>query len=314
MSYTTAPKTAVSHLVILCSLATQKGCYTEPPARPAVSLPALIAALSDGPIQIHPATLPQRSVSAAIAAQAAQTSIGVRYSKARAWPVAFTDRENLSRPGVNLLCWLLASSQPFTLPLANEFAPKRTLRRETLYVVINARTGVIVEAFSKPRVAWWRRVLVTNEAHVLETNKQDQTAFPAIVPPRLPLARPFAPSASDRSPDLTARFGGREDQVIARYFVFTDLGSKMLHIPGSTEFQYEFIHQPVWYLCLDGLNTPIGGPVMLPALSLPPPMFYEKPGSVRIPRSEELSTAINAATGDCFSTLLSRNGRQVDKF
>lgn len=280
----------------------------------AASLPALIRALSDGPIQVHSAVLPKGVVSAEAAVQAAQKSIGVPFSKAQAWPVAFTDSENLSRPGTNLPCWLLASSQHFTLPLADEFAAKGALRRETLYAVINARTGIIIEAFSKPRVAWWRRVVVTNEAHVLEMNKQAQTAFPAIVPPRLPLARPFAPSASEHSRDLTERFGGRADQFISRYFVFTDLSSKMLHTPGSTEFQYEFIHQPVWYLCLDGLNTPIGGPVMLPAPSLPPPMSYEKPGTVPFPRQEECSTAVNAATGECFSTSLSRNGRQVDMF
>lgn len=276
----------------------------------AVSLSALKTALSDGPIQVHPAVLPKGTVSAGAAVQAAQKSIGVPFGKAQAWPVAFTDRENLSRPGTNLPCWLLASSQHFTLPLADEFAAKGALRRETLYAVINAQTGIIIEAFSKPRVAWWRRVVVTNEAYVLETNKQDQTAFPAIVPPRLPLARPFAPSASDHSRDLTERFGGRADQFIARYFVFTDLGSKMLHTPGSTEFQNEFIHQPVWYLYLDGLNTPIGGPVMISA----PPMPPHENGTVPFPRQEELSTAINAATGACFSTSLSRSGRQVDMF
>ena len=277
---------------------------------PAVSLTALRAALSDGPIQVPPAVLPKGAVSAEAAVQAAQQSVGVPFSKAQAWPVTFTDTENLSRPGTNLPCWLLASSQHFTLPLADEFAPKGTLRRDTLYAVINARTGVIVEAFSKPRVAWWRRVVVTNKAFVLEMNKQDQTAFPAVVPPRLPLAKPFAPSASQPSRDLTANFGGRADQFIARYFIYTDLSSKMLHTPGSTDFQYEFIHQPVWYLCLDGLNTPLGGPVMLSA----PPMPPHENGTVPIPRQEELSTAVNAVTGDCYSTLLSRDGRQVDMF
>ncbi len=277
---------------------------------PAVSLTALRAALFDGPIQVPPAVLPKGAVSAEAAVQAAQKSIGVPFSRAQAWPVAFSDRENLSRPGTNLPCWLLASSQHFTLPLADEFASKGTLRRETLYAVINARTGIIVEAFSKPRVAWWRRVVVTNKAFVHEMNYQLQTAFPAIVPPRLPLARPFAPSASQHSRDLTANFGGRADQFIARYFVFTDLSSKMLHTPGSTDFQYEFIHQPVWYLCLDGLNTPIGGPVMLSA----PPMPPHENGTVPFPRQEECVTAINAATGKNYSVMVWRNGRQVDMF
>jgi hypothetical protein len=131
-----------------------------------------------------------------------------------------------------------------------------------------------------------------------------------MAPPRLPLVRPFAPSALERSRDLTTRFGGRADQFIARYFVYTDLSSKMLHAPGSTEFQYEFLHQSVWYLCLEGLNTPIGGPVMLSAPSLPPPMSYEKPGSVRMPRSEECLTVINATTGMGYGVTVWRDGRQ----
>ena len=84
----------------------------------------------------------------------------------------------------------------------------------------------------------------------------------------------------------------------------------MLHAPGSTDFRYEFLHQPVWHLCLEGLNTPIGGPMMLPAPSLPP----HENGTIPFPRQEELSTVVNAATGDCFSTSLSRGGRQVDMF
>lgn len=299
----------MSCLAFLYFLTMQRECYAGSPAR-TTALPALMAALSDGPIQVRPAALPPGSISAASAAQAAQTSIGVRYSRAHAWPVLFTDHENLSRPAPKLPCWLVASSQPFTLPLADEFALRGTLRRETLYVVINARTGIIIEAFSKPRVAWWRRVVVTNEAFVLEANKQEQTAFPAIMPPRLPLARPFAPSASDHSHDLTAHLRGRADQFIARYFVYTDLSSKMLHTPGSTDFQYEFLRQPVWDLCLDGLNTPIGESVKLFAPSLPP----HENGTVPFPRQEELSTIINAATGESFDTQVSRSGRQVDRF
>ena len=149
----------VSALLGVLLLSSQRA---EAQSRVPASLTALIAALSDGPIQVHPAVLPKGAVSAEAAAQAAQASVGATFCKAQAWPVAFTDRENLSRPGTDLPCWLLASSKPFTLPLGDEFAAKAALRRETLYAVINARTGIIMEAFSKPRAAWWRRVVVTN--------------------------------------------------------------------------------------------------------------------------------------------------------
>lgn len=268
------------------------------PRAGAQSLPALITALADGPIQLRPVVLPRQSVPARAAVRAARRAIGVPFSVARAWPVSVKDREDLSGQLTHTACWLLASSRPFPLGV-----PGHVPRRETMYAVVEARTGLFREAFTKPRATWWRRLTPINGDLIRHLHGLDGApgteAVPATEPPRLPLP------GTVRSPTCLPA-AARADQLVARYFVYTDFDwKKLTNTPHGPQYELRIARQPVWYISMEGLNMPFVGPV-------PPPPPGQKMKTPPLPRTEELNEIISSTSGEEYETSQYRSGLRVD--
>lgn len=268
-------------------------------AKATASLPALIAALADGPIQIRPTALPQGAISAPSAAQAAQQAVGIPFKATQARSVTITDRENLSRLVHGLPCWLLPSYQPITL-----LPPHGPPRRETMYAIVNARTGLLLEAFTTPRAAWWRRVNLTNETLLqdLSTQLHGVKVVPATAPPRVSLASayPFLHSKHNKT-DLSI---SGADQIIARHFIYTDFSQKVkTNTPRGPHYRLRIFQRPVWYISREGLNSPFMGSV--PAMVSP---MSGKTQKMRLPRTEELNDISDSTTGELYETLEYRSG------
>lgn len=264
----------------------------------AQALPALIAALADGPIQIRPIVLPRQTAPARAAVRAARRAVGVPFRVARAWPVSVTDHEDLSGQLTHTACWLLASSRPFPLGV-----PGHVPRRETIYAVVEARTGLFREAFTKPRAAWWRRLTPINGALIHQLHGLDGTpgaeAVPATEPPRLPL-----PGAARSHTFLPV--AARADQLIARCFVYTDFSlEKLTNTPRGPQYKPRMDRQPVWYISMEGLNSPWRGSVL-------PPIPGHKTQTPHLPRTEELNEIISSASGEEYEVSEYRSGLRVD--
>ncbi len=267
-----------------------------------ISLPSLVAALADGPIQISPAVLPAKAVSAQTAAQAARQAVGIPFDPTQAWPVTITDQEDLSRHLHNSPCWLLPTSKPVQFR-----SPDRPSRMETIYAVVDVRSGLFREAFTKPRTAWWRRVTPINAALLQSLGGEyGHKAISAIKAPQLPLSGLFHYSGAKQRlqsfavPSLAARM----DQLIARSFLYTDFGFKKLtNTPHGPQYKLHIVRQPVWYISWEGLNMPFVG-------SVPPPMLGQ--AMPPLPRTEELNDIINSNTGELYGTLEYRSDLRID--
>lgn len=264
------------------------------PTSTAAALPALIAALADGPIQVRAGTLPPDAVPARAAVRAARRAIGLAFDVSQAQPVTLTDRENLSRPPRDLPCWLVPSVEKLRL-----LSESGTPGRETLFAVVDAGTGLFVEAFTRPRAPWWRRISPTNEALLVSLGSRSRflgvAATPAGAPPRRSLATALHYVRADQRPGEF--MAGRGDQLVARFLVYTDFNS-------SKGNKLQILRQPVWYVSSEGLGLPFMG-------SVPAPM----PGHtevIRLPRTEELNDIVNAMTGENYGTLEYRSGLQTD--
>ena len=279
---------------VLCLLTASNAVITAPCLADS-TLHILITALGNGPIQVESDTASHKWILAGTARKAARSSIGIAYGTA--WPVLFTDQENLTGVLRSRPCWLLRSVYPVLLT-----ARSKTPRTAFLFTVVDARTGLVWEAFTAPTGPWWQRETLKNAALVknlgagipaITQGRYDKStdgggylqAKPATVPPRISLNGVFPFAAGNTS---SGRLHGLLDtfyvgaattgaqQVIVRYFVFTDYGSRtLINTKTGQKEKLTTNHQPVWWIFLEGLHAPFTGPRPYSAHPQPMPNVEE---------------------------------------
>lgn len=275
------------------------------PCAAELTLPTLMAVLGDGPIRVKSSVALRSGVSAETARETARRSIGIAFGAA--WPVLFTDQENLTGMLRKRSCWLLRSVHPVLLTVRC-----KTPRTAFLFTAVDAQTGLIWEAFTAPTDPWWQRETLKNADLVkslgagipaITQGRYDKStdgggylqAEPATVPPRVSLDGVFRFAAGNTSsgqphglldiPYVGAATTGAQ-QVIVRYLVFTDYGSRtLINTKTGQKEKLTTDHQPVWWIFVEGLHAPFTGP--RPFSAHPQPM----------PNVEEGYCLYNAVTG-----------------
>lgn len=239
----------------------------------------------DGPIEIHFLKESTSPLEQDKAIQIANQCAGLKTDSNRIWAAVVTDHEYMGGLLKDRSCWLIEYKDALTLPTDEEKE-----RRVTLYVVVDAETETCWEAFTAPKEAWWKRVSFKDAEVVQRFKDWYEQAIPANDLPSLPLARALQLLVQQKF--LTSDIA-KSEQIIARHFNYTTGGEGagikrvdgLSIVPGIKD-------QPIWYISLEGINSPFRG-------SVPPPNPGEAP--IKVPDTEEINVAINGVTGELIS-------------
>ena len=221
----------------------------------------------------------------------------------KAWRVAVTDREFMSGLVNDKPCWLLYYPGAVKLPLSFEGKDTRTLN---LYVVVDAATGRLWEAFTEPEAPWWKGVKEKNEEVVRAYAGRGDEASADPNPPGVSLLSLLNARArgDPRPAERTGVRGAAEGATGgARHFLYTT--------PEDTEEQTEkgvrrfrsHDREPVWTIEFDGVD-------LAPAVGPPGPDIDSTPDGPKAPKErqpnvERIDGMWNATSGRSLSTGMS---------
>lgn len=248
-----------------------------PDSMPPDTLRELMSKLRGGPIELKPYTGTEAMVSMGTATENARQATGIPVQSERAWKTVITDREFMGGWLKAKPCWLLQCE-------ASPFRDQGSAPKQVLFVVMDGKTGLFWEAFTASEYPWWKRVKVKNKAVIKRFEAWGQVSNIAQSPPAIDAARAVEVVVRD---GFSGPYFEKAQQVIVRHFRYTtrDEGTQT----DDGKIIPRIRDHPVWYITLEGINSPFTGPV-------PAPLPGDKP--VRQPNIEEVNVVVSAVTGE----------------
>lgn len=246
--------------------------------------------LDDGPLVVQsPALVPtEKTISVSEAIKTSSSYCGGENAVIDASQlVIFSDREFPGRILKDRLCWLLKFKDILDIP-----TPKGP-RSFTLYVVIDAKSGLFWEAFTEPSKSWWNRVTLKNESYAKDFSQYFGSTSIANSRPKLTLKTTLLRRSQEKMflPSVASC-----EQIIFRYCQFTDPNSGVGVIRADGSYIIPFVvDRQVWLISVEGIN--IQGPVEAPIPGHKPSLT---------PNQEEFVQVLDAQTDEELGLFSSR--------